>query len=70
MSLGGLGIQYCVKSEKAYLNLKEICEDSFSVDFSEFNRKYNERDALARKRMRELVDSEKNKVTNVFSTLL
>ncbi len=31
--------------------------------------KYNQRDADARKRMRELVDSEANRVLNVFSTL-
>lgn len=31
--------------------------------------KYNERDIIARKKMRELVDSDANKVTNVFSTL-
>ncbi|MCR5660547.1 MAG: DUF3990 domain-containing protein [bacterium] len=34
------------------------------------NKKYNERDATARRRMRELVDSDANSVTNVFSTLI
>lgn len=69
LSLGGLGIQYCVKSELAYSKLTEVEDGLISVDYSEFNEKYNERDIIARKRMRELVDSDANKVTNVFSTL-
>lgn len=69
LALGGLGIQYCIKSEKAYSRLHEIKEDILSVDYREFNDKYNERDVRARKNMRDLVDSDANKVTNVFSTL-
>lgn len=69
LSLGGLGIQYCIKSELAYSKLAEVEDELISVDYSEFNEKYNERDIIARKRMRELVDSDANKVTNVFSTL-
>lgn len=69
LSLGGLGIQYCIKSELAYSKLAEIEDGLISVDYSEFNEKYNERDIIARKKMRELVDSDANKVTNVFSTL-
>lgn len=69
LSLGGLGIQYCIKSELAYSKLAEVDDGLISVDYSEFNEKYNERDIIARKRMRELVDSDANKVTNVFSTL-
>ena len=40
------------------------------VDYNEFNEKYNKRDINARKNMHELVDSDINKVTNVFSTLI
>ncbi len=69
LSLGGLGIQYCIKSERAYSKLTEVKDELISVDYSEFNGKYNERDVIARKKMRELVDSDANKVTNVFSTL-
>lgn len=69
LSLGGLGIQYCIKSELAYSKLREIEEDLLAVSFDEFNVKYNQRDATARERMRELVDSDANKVTKVFSTL-
>ena len=69
LSLGGLGIQYCIKSELAYLKLKEIDDDLSMVDYDEFNEKYNLRDADARREMRELINSDNNKVTKVFSTL-
>ena len=58
LALGGLGIQYCIKSEKAYSRLHEIKEDILVVDYREFNDKYNERDVRARKNMRDLVDSD------------
>ncbi len=67
--LGGSGIQYCIKSKAAYANLTEVSEGLLVVDYAEFNKRYNERDALARKNMRELVNSDANKVTKVFSTL-
>lgn len=69
LSLGGLGIQYCIKSKLAYSRLHEIKEELKAVDYKEFNDKYNKRDAEARNNMRKLVDSDANKVINVFSTL-
>ena len=70
LSLGGLGIQYCIKSEKAYSQLHEIQEALLSVEYDVFNQKYNERDVQGRDRMRKLIDSDANKVTKVFSTLI
>ena len=70
LSLGGLGIQYCIKSELAYARLHELPESPVAVEYTEFNEKYNQRDVTARTRMRELVDSDANKVTKVFSTLI
>lgn len=70
LSLGGLGIQYCIKTERAYSKLNEMTDGLICVDYNEFNDKYNERDISARNNMRRLVDSEANKVTNVFSTLI
>ena len=70
LSLGGLGIQYCIKSKLAYENLREIRDGLVPVAYSEFNQKYNQRGDNARKRMRDLVNSDANKVTNVFSTLI
>lgn len=70
LSLGDLGIQYCIKSKLAYSRLTEIKEDILKVDYKEFNEKYNKRDISARNNMRSLINSDKNKLTNVFSTLL
>lgn len=70
LSLGGLGIQYCLKSEKAFSQLDEVAEELETVEYKEFNTRYNERDVMAREKMRHLINSEANKVTNVFSTLL
>ena len=69
LSLGGLGIQYCVKSELAYSRLHEVESGLQTVQYAEFNEKYNQRDAAARQKMRELIDSDANRVTKVFSTL-
>ena len=69
LSLGGLGIQYCIKTEKAYAQLFEVKEELVSIEYAEFNEKYNERDVTARQKMRQLVDSDENTVTKVFSTL-
>ena len=68
--LGDLGIQYCIKSEKGYANLHELESELLPVSFADFNDKYNERDIAARENMRKLIDSDANKVTKVFSTLI
>ena len=67
--LGNLGIQYCIKSPIAYSQLKEVEADISMVNYDEFNAKYNLRDVEARQKMRDLVNSDVNKVTKVFSTL-
>lgn len=69
LSLGGLGIQYCIKSELAYSKLHEVANSLQTVEYTEFNEKYNHRDITARQKMRVLVDSDANSVTKVFSTL-
>lgn len=69
LSLGGLGIQYCIKSELAYSKLQEVANSLQTVEYTQFNRLYNQRDITARQKMRELVDSDANRVTKVFSTL-
>lgn len=67
--LGGLGIQYCIKSQLAYSKLHEVENERLMVEYDEFNAKYNLRDVDARQKMRDLVNSDANKVTKVFSTL-
>ena len=69
LSLGGLGLQYCIKSKAAYANLREKSDELLVVPYAKFNDRYNQRDVSARNNMRELVDSDANKVTKVFSTL-
>ena len=69
LSLGDLGIQYCIKSELAYSKLHELEDGLIAVQYAEFNEKYNQRDITARQKMREIVDSEANHVNKVFSTL-
>lgn len=68
LSLGGLGIQYCIKSELAYSKLHEVEGSLEVVQYAEFNEKYNRRDIAARQKMHELIDSDANRVTKVFST--
>ena len=68
--LGDLGIQYCIKYELAYSQLYEVGEELSTVEFEAFNEKYNKRDITARRKMKELIDSDRNKVMNVFSTLM
>lgn len=70
LSLGNLGIQYCIKSELAFSHLCEVQNSIISVAYSEFNQRYNLRDSTARANMRSLINSDENKVTNVFSTLI
>lgn len=69
LTLGGLGIQYCIKSELAYSRLQEVDNSLLTIDYAEFNEKYNQRDITARRKMKELIDSDENTVTKVFSTL-
>lgn len=69
LSLGGLGIQYCIKSERGYSRLYEVEENLMTVDYAEFNSKFNQRDIMARDKMRNMIDSDVNRVEKVFSTL-
>lgn len=70
LSLGDLSIQYCVKSELAYSQLRPSGRQPTPVAYEEFNGRYNDRDARARQAMRDLIDSDANQVLHVFSTLM
>ena len=50
--------------------MHELESELLPVSFADFNDKYNERDITARENMRKLIDSDANKVTKVFSTLI
>ncbi|WP_318361966.1 DUF3990 domain-containing protein [uncultured Agathobaculum sp.] len=47
----------------------DILEELLPVPYAEFNDRYNQRNITARNRMRDLVDSDANTVTKVFSAL-
>ena len=62
------------KDRNIIFNLNPIIMVNFNnnIEYKAFinNEKYNIRDIMARETMRNLIESDKNKVTNVFSTLL
>lgn len=70
LCLGNLGIQYCIKTELAFSHLKEDKKSLIEVDYSEYNSKYTTRDFEARIKIKELINSEENRVEKVFSTLI
>ena len=70
LRLGDLGIQYCLKTEKAFQCLKEDRTALQEVEYRKINPQYTQRDKNAREAMYALINSEKNKIENVFSKVL
>lgn len=70
LSLGDLGTQYCIKSKLAFSKLRNSQKAPLPVNYTEFNRKYNLRDTAVRNKMRDLINSDANAITRVFSTLV
>ena len=71
LRLGGFGLQYVVKSEKAYLQLKHLPELCQRVEFAPYHDSYEVRDARARRKMHELIaDPEFNKLERLFNDLI
>ena len=71
LKLGGFGLQYVVKSEKTYQQLRPLPELRQQVEFAPYHESYEKRDAEARRRMHELIaDPEFNKLERVFSDLM
>ena len=66
LKLGDLGIQYCLKTEKAFQYLKEDVTALQEIDYHKINPQYIQRDRNAREAMYALINSEKNKIENVF----
>lgn len=65
-----MGVQYCLKSPKAFENIREEKETEQEVPYQTINPEYSQRDSKAREAMYQLINSERNKVEKVFSTLL
>ena len=71
LRLGGFGIQYAVKSPKAYANLRPLPNLKQSVAFDAHHAAYEARDVRAREKMRELIaDPEFNRLERLFSDVI
>ena len=70
LMLGGLGIQYCLKSRRAFESIRPVEGYPQAVEYAGFNAKYNERDRQARDRMDELIAGPRNRAIKVMSTLV
>lgn len=70
LKLGDLGIQYCLKSEKAFQALREEHSALKEVEFPKANPQYIRRDRTAREAMYALINSDENKIDKVFSKLI
>ena len=70
LMLGGLGMQYCLKSEKAFACVEPVSGYPVPVEYASFNARYNERDRQARDRMDELIAGPCNAAIKVMSTLV
>ena len=71
LKLGGFGIQYVVKTPKAYANLQSLPELRQPVVFDAHHAAYEARDGAAREKMRELIANQKfNRLEHLFSDLI
>ena len=70
LMLGGLGFQYCLKTEKAFASVVKSPGYPVPVEYAEFNERYNERDRQARDRMDALISGPSNEAVKVMSTLV
>ncbi|MBF0579872.1 DUF3990 domain-containing protein [Erysipelotrichaceae bacterium RD49] len=69
LKAGEFETEYCLKSEKAFQHLKSLSKKLEMVNASFYQIRYNQRDMQARMKIKSLIDSDVNTVTNVFSTL-
>lgn len=67
LMLGDLGIQYCVKSRRAYQSLCHEYRPIEEVDRGIYLARYNARDSAARRRLYELMESDRNTLKDTFS---
>lgn len=70
LKAGSLGIQYCIKSEKAFNQTREIKTELAEVDVQLYKQKYINRDTYAREEMRKVVESDRNTYENRFIDII
>ena len=66
LQLGDLGIQYCIRSQRAFERISRPFQPMESVDVSRFSAEYNRRDRTAREKLKELIESDRNTLTDTF----
>ena len=62
LKMGNLGIQYCIKTEKAFQCLREDFSALREMEYNKVNPQYTQRDRAAREAMYALTNSGKNKI--------
>lgn len=70
LRLGDLGLQYCIKSEKAFAQIHREYQPIEKVDQQVFLARYNDRDLHARKSLFDLIESERNTLKDTFSNYI
>lgn len=71
LKLGGFGIQYVVKTEKAYAQLQEVPGLCRQVAYTAYHDSYEQRDSEARRKMYELIaDPQFNRLERLFNDLI
>ena len=71
LKLGGFGIQYVLKSPKAYERLQALPKLRQRVDFTPHHASYVTRDSEARRKMHELIaDPQFNRLVRLFNDLV
>jgi hypothetical protein len=71
LKLGGFGVQYVVKSQKAYAQLRTVADLRQAVRYDAYHAAYESRDGAARNKMRELIaDPSFNRLERLFVDLL
>lgn len=70
LKIGDLGQQYCVKSKKAFELIHHEYLPIEKVDERIYLDRYNKRDLNARRKLMDLIESERNTLTDTFSNYL
>ena len=71
LKLGGFGIQYVVKSPKAYEQLRNLPEFRRQVSYDPYHASYEKRDSEARRKMYDLIaDPQFNRLNRLFNDLV
>jgi len=71
LTLGDFGTQYFVQTERAFSALRELVDRKESVCAADYHEKYNQRDALARSKMYDLIENDpRNKLDTTFKDLV